>query len=808
MRLRSQLLVAFGLLTALPVVLLGMAQARTAADSESALADRETMLASTSLARELGGLIGGHATVVRALASEVAAVGRLDPDACRGRTAHYLSSFPGLYSALVTDLTGVTVAGMLSTAAGRKFTAGTSYADRAWVHQIQGGASLASELVSSRIRQQRPAVVLAAPIVNSAGQRIGIGVLGVDLEDVGHALKRVTEAAPGLSAVVVDELGRVVATAGADKTTSLTDLSRVALYRSAAGDDPERRVGLDETGEMRRGTVAPLLNGVRWSVTTTWPQASVRLRAVHALMTSAVFALCALGLGLAAALLLANTIASPITRVSRLIEAIQKGDLRRRSEPTQGWHARELAELILSIDRMFDRLQAVVSQLRRTVVAIGNVTQQLHAASAHMLGDSHAQRQAVQHSSGAIVQMTDSIGNVGSSVHGLSGAASEATASILTFARQIDRIADNLHSLGSTIDGAVIEVEQMQRQVGTVATSTVQLGKNVEETSASLVLLTDSIQRVASSAERGRALSRKTADAAEGGRTAVEATIAVTGEIERRFAAVGSAVDRLAGRSGAIGEVVHVIDGVTNATHLLAINASIIAAEAGEAQGSRFRVVAERVRAMAIETAESTHRIKTLIGDVQTCIQDAVRAVQSGQETVQAGEQLSKEAGVRLRIIIESSGEAEGTVQEIVHATIDQAQRVKAVQGAMTEVHNAMTHIEGAVALQRATERNMSQAFSKVRLLGEDVRKSTEAQQTESRAMSAAVRTMTSRFQSIAEAIEAQNQERDRIQSALRVFEGAAAGNVERASEIGDVVRTLRERLEQLNQELKAFRVD
>jgi len=49
--------------------------------------------------------------------------------------------------------------------------------------------------------------------------------------------------------VVVDELGRVIATTGASKATSLTDLSQVGLYRAATGDDPERRVGFNETGE-------------------------------------------------------------------------------------------------------------------------------------------------------------------------------------------------------------------------------------------------------------------------------------------------------------------------------------------------------------------------------------------------------------------------------------------------------------------------------------------------------------------------------------------------------------------------------
>jgi len=808
MTLRMQLFVACGLLTALPVLLLGMAEARTAANSAAALADRETMLASTSLARELGGLIEGHITVVRALAGDVATFGRLDPDECRRRIAHYFGAFPGLYSMLVTDPTGMTIAGMLATAEGRRFTEGTSYADRAWVHEIQNGAALASEFVVSRIAQRRPAVVLAVPIANDGQEPLGISVIGVDLDYLERALQRVTEAAPGLSTVVVDDLGHVIATAGATTTTSMADVSRVDLYRARAAAGSERRVGLDETGELRRGTLAPLTNGVRWSVITTWPQSSVHQRAIRALTTSALFALVALAFGLAAAAFLANTIALPITRVSRLIEAIHSGDLRQRAAPAQGWHSRELADLVASIDRMFERLQAVVSHLRHAVVAIGEVTRQLRGASAQMVDESHDQRQAVHHGSGAIVEMTDSIGNVGTSVQGLSGAGSEASASISKFAEQIERITNNLHALGRTIDGAFVQVQQMQAQVGTVTASTQLLRENVEKTGGSLLLLTHSIQRVVSSAERGRSLSLKTARAAEDGRTAVEATIANTGEIQHRFAAVHRAVANLAGLSEAIGEVVHVIEEVTTATHLLSINASIIASEAGQEQGRRFRVVAERVRSMAVETAESTHRIRTLIGDVQAYIEEAVRAVQAGQETVRTGEQRSEQAGVRLRVILESSEEAEGTVREIVDATMDQTRRVQVVEDAMTEVHRAMTHIAGAVELQRASEQNVSQAFSMVRSLGDDVRKSIEAQQRESRAMSAAVQAMMNRFQIIAKAIEAQSRERNRIQAALDVFEGAAAGNVERASQIGEVVRTLRVRLEQLERALGAFRID
>jgi len=86
---------------------------------------------------------------------------------------------------------------------------------------------------------------------------------------------------------------------------------------------------------------------------------------------------------------LANTLAFPITRVSRLIDAIRNGDLRQRSEPAHGWHARELAEL-MAFDRPNVRIASKPwSPAPRTVVAIGDVTQDLMQRARHMMGDEH-----------------------------------------------------------------------------------------------------------------------------------------------------------------------------------------------------------------------------------------------------------------------------------------------------------------------------------------------------------------------------------------------------------------------------------
>ena len=104
--LRTQLLVALGALAALPVVLLGIAQARAASATAAELADRETRLASTSLAREIGYLIETQASVTRTFASEVGAAGALDDDRSGWRGDQYIRAFPGLYGAMILPFNG------------------------------------------------------------------------------------------------------------------------------------------------------------------------------------------------------------------------------------------------------------------------------------------------------------------------------------------------------------------------------------------------------------------------------------------------------------------------------------------------------------------------------------------------------------------------------------------------------------------------------------------------------------------------------------------------------------------------------
>jgi methyl-accepting chemotaxis protein len=818
--LQLQLLLTLALLAVGPVLVLGAVQAKIAEDHEVERSDRETLLATSSLARELGRIVEANANIARSLATEVASEGRADAALVAGKTERYLRTFPGLYGVYVLDDRGVTVEGTVwadsarkstvgtgGAEAATKSTVGTSYADRHWFREILDGAPFASEFLRSRTTG-RPGVILIAPIRDKNRKLLGVIGVGVELDFVQGALERVSAAAPGLSAVVIDPSDRVVAATRGVRAEPLQPLGNLALYRSAAPVGPEPRIGRDETGVPRRGTAAPIEStAVTWSIISSLPLSLLRQRKLHALLTTGGIAAGALLAGLGVALFLSRQLAQPVAGLSTFVEAIGKGDLR-GSAPRQGrLSPRELVHLERSIVGMLAHLKSVIAQLGSTVVALRAVTERLHDTSAHMIGNSRSQQEAVRKSSMAIVQISDANTLVGGSLRGLWDTASSTANAILDLDRQIDRIAGSLQELSTTISSAMQCVDRMQQQVIAIGANAGLLGSRVGNTNASLRGLAQSIEGVAGRAEHGRSLARHALSAAEAGRVAVHETIEATQEIERRFLAIEQAVRSLASRSEAIGGVANVIEEVMRAIRLVGINASIIASAAGE-QGKGFGVVVERVRSMAADTEQATERITQLVGSVQSDILHAVEAMQHGQHTVEVGAKRSAEAGVRLQAIIESSTEAEQTSQKIAVAMQEQARDVRVVVAALDEVGRATEHIQTAVQTQRETQQSMSEAIERVRAVGVEVRESTRAQQTQSQTMTSSVRTMTNRFKAIAESVEAQGKDRGRIEGSLSVFEDASRSSVERARQLGQVVDALRERLDQLERELGAFRVD
>ena len=198
-------------------------------------------------------------------------------------------------------------------------------------------------------------------------------------------------------------------------------------------------------------------------------------------------------------------------------------------------------------------------------------------------------------------------------------------------------------------------------------------------------LITKSIQEVDASAVQSLQVARRTLEVTAEGAQAVQNTIVGMNEIREQIQETSKRIKRLGESSQEIGEIVDLISDITEQTNVLALNAAIQAASAGEA-GRGFSVVAAEVQRLAERSAEATKQISTLVRTIQGDTQDAVAAMERSTNGVVEGANLSNVAGQSLREIEQVSRELAALIGSISVSTQVQTDMAREVAATMTDI--------------------------------------------------------------------------------------------------------------------------
>jgi twitching motility protein PilJ len=256
-------------------------------------------------------------------------------------------------------------------------------------------------------------------------------------------------------------------------------------------------------------------------------------------------------------------------------------------------------------------------------------------------------------------------------------------------ADSVNYTAEELRKLVARITTAAVQIGNATRDADVVSRGLLEATQKqkIEILSAeeSVQLMTKSIQEVDASALQSANVARKTLIATEQGSLAVRNTISGMDGIREQIQETSKRIKRLGESSQEIGEIVDLISDITEQTNVLALNAAIQAASAGEA-GHGFSVVAEEVQRLAERSAEATKQISALVKTIQSDTHDAVVAMEKSTLGVVEGAKLSEDAGQSLKEIEEVSNELARLINSISVSTQVQTDMASEVTTLMREI--------------------------------------------------------------------------------------------------------------------------
>ncbi|GFO55435.1 methyl-accepting chemotaxis protein [Geomonas sp. Red276] len=250
-----------------------------------------------------------------------------------------------------------------------------------------------------------------------------------------------------------------------------------------------------------------------------------------------------------------------------------------------------------------------------------------------------------------------------------------------------ERVTAAANELNTVSEKIAAGAEEVAFNTSTVATAS-------EEMMATSSGIAQSCHLAASGSERAN-------DAARAGVSVVEKTVDVMGSIAGQVTTSAQTVAGLGARSDQIGEIIGTIEDIADQTNLLALNAAIEAARAGE-QGRGFAVVADEVRALAERTTRATREISEMIKSIQSETRSAVAAMETGVREVELGTAEAARSGEALRAILEQIGDVTLQVNQIATAAEEQTattceitnniqQITEIVQGTSRGAHQSAT---------------------------------------------------------------------------------------------------------------------
>ncbi|MCI0912041.1 methyl-accepting chemotaxis protein [Pseudomonas putida] len=259
-----------------------------------------------------------------------------------------------------------------------------------------------------------------------------------------------------------------------------------------------------------------------------------------------------------------------------------------------------------------------------------------------------------------------------------------------SLAQSFNRFVERIHESIREVASATGQVNAVATQVVSASNASIcnadQQSSRTNSVAAAINQLGAAAQEIAQNAALASQHSSEARGLAEDGQQVVGRTIDVMNQLSARISDSCGNIETLNAHTANIGQILDVISGISQQTNLLALNAAIEAARAGEA-GRGFAVVADEVRNLAHRTQESAQQVQRLIEELQAGAQMAVSTMNQSREHSDQSVGIANQAGARLGSVTQRIGEIDGMNQSVATATEEQTAVVESINVDITEIN-------------------------------------------------------------------------------------------------------------------------
>jgi methyl-accepting chemotaxis protein len=481
---------------------------------------------------------------------------------------------------------------------------------------------------------------------------------------------------------------------------------------------------------------------------------------------------------------IAEWVTTPLARLQHNLGMIAKG---KKQEVMSEFLPDEIAMVQATCVEVGDTFEVLSSEIVHHVGQAAVYSTKLRSSVEELQGQLYAERKGEHDVVKMMEQFEQDVGRIQVQTGVVVQSARDNANILKTMTESIDYVAQNAEQLASRVGQTTDSLVLMRDSVHAVSEHVDLLSERAEKASRGVEIIDKSSASIRNEARDASELSGKMASSAVDGAQALDESLV---GINRSYADILAAADsmRLLQRSSrSVGQIIKIINEINDKTKLLALNAAIIAAQAGE-HGHSFAVVAHEIKSLSDRTTASTGDISRIIETIQDGIEGAIDSVQRGEDRLGASVEMVGRAGRFLSAIQETAQVAFDKSVKISSSADSQSELSDSVSSSVSHVTSMVDEIRSRVKEHRRSGELVDESVSTMRDLTEQLKLGAKEQAETSRFLSEAFSIIDTNISNVLETIS----DKHRVSSnAAKVLKTVEVQTIQSEAAIGAIEQSL-----------------